>query len=95
MSRERKTLEKEDSRSMPIPNDRLWKALITTLDVFGPSMKYATILELQKNGLDPEKADEQHTLAEVGEKLSSIFGADGTDVILDQIERQLKSQASQ
>ena len=95
MSRERKTLENEDSRSMLIPSDRLWKALITTLDVFGPSMKDATILELQKNGLDPEKDDEQHTLAEVGEKLSSIFGADGTDVILDQIARQLKSQESQ
>ena len=92
MSKERKSLENEDFRSTPIPGERLWKALITTLDVFGPSMKDATILELQKNGLDPEKNDQQHTLAEVGEKLSSIFGADGTDVILDQIERQLKSQ---
>ena len=92
MVRERKTLENEDIRSTLIPSDRLWKALITTLDVFGPSMKDATILELQKNGLDPEKDDQQHTLAEIGEKLSSIFGADGTDVILDQIARQLKSQ---
>jgi hypothetical protein len=77
---------------MPIPADRLWKALRATLDVFGPSMKEATILELQKNGLDPEKNDQQHTLAEIGEKLSSIFGADGTEVILEQIAKQLRVQ---
>ena len=86
------SLKNQDYRNMPIPADRLWKALRATLDVFGPSMKEATILELQKNGLDPEKNDQQHTLAEIGEKLSSIFGADGTEVILEQIARQLRVQ---
>jgi hypothetical protein len=54
-------------------------------------MKEATLLELQKNGIDLERDSREHSLADLGEKLSSIFGKDGTDVILEQIGKKLKS----
>ena len=52
-------------------------------------MKEATILELQKNGLDLEKDTREHSLADIEEKLSLIFGEDGTNVILAQITKKL------
>lgn len=87
-----KSLENDDIRKKPFPPAKLWAALNATLDVFGPSMKEATISELHKSGLDPDRQDREYTLAEVGEKLHSIFGIDGTEVILDQIAKRLKSQ---
>ena len=94
MSKESKSFGNDDFRKKPIPNGRLWQALNTTLDVFGPSMKGATIAELQKSGLDPDDSSsgQEHTLDEIGDKLSSIFGTDGTEVIIDQIAKRLKSQ---
>jgi hypothetical protein len=89
---DRKSLENDDFRRKPIPGNKLWEALMATLEVFGPSMKEATISELEKDGLDLKMSSQEHTLAEIGEKLSSIFGADGTDVILDQIAKKLRSQ---
>ncbi|MGI0025218.1 MAG: hypothetical protein ACREA4_08750 [Nitrososphaera sp.] len=81
-----------DSKRKPIPSNRLWKALATTLDVFGPAMKEATILELQKNGLDLEKDPGEHSLQDIEEKLSLIFGEDGTNVILDQMTKKLEAR---
>ena len=92
MSKESKSLENDDFRKRPIPSGRLWQAVKMTLDVFGPAMKDATIAELQKSGLDPDNDDQkQRTLDEIGEKLSSIFGTDGTEVILNQIAKRLRS----
>ena len=85
-------MEYDDSKRKPIPSNKLWEALATTLDVFGPSMKEATILELQKNGLDLERDPGAHSLADIEEKLSLIFGEDGTNVILDQITKKLEAQ---
>ena len=83
--------ESNDFRKKPIPSGRFWEALKATLEIFGPAMKEATILELQKNGIDPENKAQEHTLAELGDKLSSIFGVDGTEVIIDQIAKRLRT----
>jgi hypothetical protein len=91
MSSEGRPPESDDFRTTPIPSKRLWEALTGTLEIFGPSMKEATLLELQKNGIDLERDSREHSLADLGEKLSSIFGKDGTDVILEQIGKKLKS----
>ena len=82
-------MEDDDYRRKLISSSKLWDALTTTLDVFGPSMKKATILELQKNGLDLEKDTREYSLADIKEKLSLIFGEDGTNVILAQITKKL------
>ncbi len=92
MSEGRKSLENNDSRKEPISSIKLWEALTAALDVFGPSMKEATLSELQKTGLDLEHSEENHTIADIGEKLSSIFGPDGTEVILEQIAKRLGLQ---
>lgn len=92
MSDERRSVKNNNIRTTPIPSGRLWEALTTTLEVFGPSLKDATIMELQKSGIDPQNDSHEYTLAELGDKLSSIFGVDGTEVILDQIARKLRSQ---
>jgi hypothetical protein len=91
LSKSRKSLSDDDFRLKPFPGKTLWRALDATLDIFGSSMKEATISELQKEGLDLQADDKQHTLAEIGEKLSSIFGQDGTEVIVEQIAKKLKS----
>jgi hypothetical protein len=92
MSSERGSPESDDFRNVLIPSKRLLEALTGTLEVFGPSMKEATLLELQKSGIDLERDAREHSLADLGDKLSSIFGKDGTDVILEQIGKRLNSQ---
>ncbi len=96
MSVERKGMPNDDFRTKPIPGDRLWDALDQTLDVLGPSLKSATILELEKNGLDlkAEAGKQSHTLAELKNKLVMIFGDDGSDVILEQVAKKLASSKS-
>ena len=79
-----------DFRTTRIPSERLWKALTETLEIFGDSMKDATIVELQKQGIDLERDGQDRSLADIGEKLSSIFGKDGTEVIIEQIGKKLK-----
>ena len=91
MSSEKRSPVGDDFRKIAFPSKRLWEALTGTLEIFGPSMKEATLLELQKNGIDLERDDREHSLADLGEKLSAIFGKDGTDVILEQIGKKLKS----
>lgn len=91
MSIERKGMRNDDFRTKPIPGDRLWNALNQTLDVLGPSLKEATISELEKNGLDlrAEAGKQSHTLAELKDKLVMIFGEDGSDVLLEQVAKKL------
>lgn len=74
---------------IPIPSNRLWKALAETLEICGASMKDATITELQKQGIDLERDGQDRSLADIGEKLSTIFGKDGTEVIIEQIGKKL------
>jgi hypothetical protein len=93
MSNEPKSTNNDDIRKKPIAADKLWEALRATLDIFGPSMKEATILELQKSGLEPDAVGREFTLAEVRDRLRSIFGTDGTDVIIEQVARRLKSDS--
>jgi hypothetical protein len=96
MSIERKDMRNDDFRTKPIPGDRLWVALNQTLDVLGPSLKEATISELEKNGLDlrAEAGKQSHTLNELKEKLVMIFGDDGSDVLLEQVAKKLTSSQS-
>ncbi len=89
MDEERKSPENDDYRKQPIPSAKLWEALKATLDVFGPAMKEATLSELQKGGLDPAEGIKELTIAESGERLASIFGKDGTEVILLQLSKRL------
>jgi hypothetical protein len=91
VSVERKGMRNDDFRTKLIPGDRLWDALDQTLDVLGPSLKKATILELEKNGLDlkAEAGKQSHTLAELRDKLVMIFGDDGSEVILEQVAKKL------
>jgi hypothetical protein len=91
MSIERKGNRNDDFRTKPIPGDKLWNALNQTLDVLGQSLKKATILELEKNGLDfrAEAGKQSHTLSELKGKLVMIFGDDGSDVILEQVAKKL------
>ena len=91
MGEERKSLENDNYGNQPIPSAELWEALKATLDVFGPAMKEATLSELQKGGLDPAESGKELTLAEISERLSSIFGKDGTEVIMLQLSRRLKA----
>jgi hypothetical protein len=95
MDIERKDMRNDDFRTRPIPGDRLWDALNQTLDVLGPSLKKATIIELEKNGLDLKaEAGKSHTLAELKDKLVMIFGDDGSDVILEQVAKKLTNSKS-
>ncbi len=89
-------MRNDDFRTKPIPGDRLWDALNQTLDVLGPSLKKAAILELEKNGLDfkAEAGKKSHTLAELKDKLVMIFGDDGSDVILEQVAKKLTKSES-
>lgn len=91
MSGERKGLENDAFRRKPIASGMLWEALKATLDILGPSMKDATISELQKSGVDPEGIEREYTLEEIGAKLSTIFGKDGTEVILVQLTKRLRA----
>jgi hypothetical protein len=81
----------DEFRTKPIPGDELWNALNQTLEVLGPSLKKATILELEKSGLDfkAEAGKQSHTLSELKDKLVMIFGDDGSDVILEQVAKKL------
>ncbi|HEY8140421.1 MAG TPA: hypothetical protein VIE86_05000 [Nitrososphaera sp.] len=96
MGIERKDIRNDDFRTKPILGDRLWDALNQTLDVLGPSLKKATIIELEKNGLDfkAEAGKQSHTLAELKDKLVMIFGDDGSDVILEQVAKKLINSKS-
>ena len=94
MSEGSKSLDDDQFMERPVPSRVLWEALVMTLEVFGPSMKEATLLELKNSGLDLENDNRDHSLADLGEKLSSIFGKDGTDVILEQIGKKLKHRST-
>lgn len=96
MGIERKDIRNDDFRTKPIPGDRLWDALNQALEVLGPPLKKATILELEKNGLDlkAEAGKQSHTLAELKDKLVMIFGDDGSDVILEQVAKKLINSKS-
>ncbi|HEX2014169.1 MAG TPA: hypothetical protein VLA68_02975 [Nitrososphaera sp.] len=89
-------MESGDFRKRPISTEKLWEALGKTLDVFGPALKEATILELEKNGFDfgRDGSTRSYTLDELGQKLSIIFGQDGTEVILDQLAKKLARSES-
>lgn len=95
MSEDRKSLENDASGRKSIPSNELWEALRKTLDVFGPSLKDATLLELEKNGLDfdPESLP-QYSLEDLKEKLIVIFGKDGTEVIMEQLGKNLATRES-
>lgn len=97
MSTDENGMRNDDFRSRPIPGDRLWDALDQTLEVLGPSLKKATILELEKNGLDLRTGGgkQSHTLAELKDKLVMIFGDDGSDVILEQVAKKLTDYVSE
>lgn len=82
-------MEADDVRSRPIKGSRLWDALNRTLDVFGPAMKGATIAELERNGLELERDSREYTLDQLSEKLRVIFGKDGTEVVIEQVAKNL------
>lgn len=82
--------ESEDFKSKPIAASKLLDALNETLDVFGPFLKDATLLELKKGGFDLESGTiEEYTLSDLSRRLGYIFGKDGTEVIIDQIAKRL------
>ncbi|MGH9876399.1 MAG: hypothetical protein ACRD5H_02075 [Nitrososphaerales archaeon] len=96
MSAEGETVDTDEISKKPIPKNELWEALNKTLDVFGPSLKEATITELEKNGIELASgtASKEYTLQELKDKLKIIFGDDGTEVILEQLVKHLASRKS-
>jgi len=95
MSEDRKSLENDASGRKSVPSNELWEALRKTLDVFGPSLKEATLSELQNSGLDFDPARlPQFTLDDLKEKLIVIFGEDGTEVIMAQLAKNLATRES-
>jgi hypothetical protein len=94
MVEDRKSAKEDDLMDKPIQGSKMWEALKRTLDVFGPTMKGATIAELERNGLALEGDPNEYTLTQLGEKFQVIFGKDGTEVIIEQVARNLHARNS-
>jgi hypothetical protein len=80
--------ENSDYRE-PVPGKRLKVALYRATAVLGTAARDAIFNELELEGMTFDKAS--YTLGQVDDALKKVFGTNGTVLLMERLEKELKS----
>ncbi len=72
----------------PLPSRRIKEALSGAFTVLGRSAQDAMFSDLEFNGITFK--DEQYTLKQVQDALRKIFGHEGTNLLMQRVEKALE-----
>jgi hypothetical protein len=73
----------------PVPSKRLKEALYRATTVLGRAAQDAMFYDLELGGMAFDKGS--YTLRQVNDALKKIFGNDGSALLMERLERELKS----